>query len=219
MSNFPSDFEDRTVPLTADAVGEAGAAAIAKLAESGLEVHTGLTEELAEQIIQMAREPGIREYCPNDCGKRFKDMAAVGGWLAKKRGTFILLKRSDDGDLTLAGYGWAGDGTSEYVPGGETTFAIRIGEAGQGQGLASPFSWLIVAGAAKLYDAGNFWLETWASNGAAVHTYHKIGFKDVAEAAAQRPTGSGGLVDDTRLYMSLDNQFLPKNDTALSSNS
>jgi ribosomal protein S18 acetylase RimI-like enzyme len=219
MSNFPDDFSAAARPIRAANLDEAGAAAIAKLAESGFEVRAGLTPELAEQIIQMALEPGIREYCPNDSGQRFKNIAATKDWLAKKRGTFVLLKPGENDELVLAGYGWAGDGASEHVPGGETTFSIRIGEAGQGQGLASSFAWLIVAASAELYGARDFWLETWASNGGAVHTYHKIGFKDVAQQNAQRPTNSGGQIDDTRLYMSLDNERLPKNDAALSSSS
>jgi RimJ/RimL family protein N-acetyltransferase len=218
MSSFPTDFSDSSTPLKAEDLDQAAVQAAAKLMERGYEVHTGLTEELAGQIIQMALEPGIKEYCPNDCGKRFKDMLSVEQWLSKRRGTFVLLKRSDNGGLDLAGYGWAGEGHSEHVPGGEATFAIRIGEAGQGQGLAALFAWLIVAGSAVLYGAKNFWLETWASNGAAVHTYHKIGFQDVGEEAAERPS-STGMVQDTRLYMSLDNQLLPKNDAALSSSS
>lgn len=208
MSDFPIDFVDATRPLRAEEFDEKGAAAISKLADRGYEVHVGLTQEIAEQIVQMALEPNIREYCPNDCSQRFKDMAAIAQWLTKRRAVFVLLQRDNNDKLTLAGYGWAGDGTSPHVSGGETTFAIRIGEIGQGQGLASSYAWLIVAGSAALYHAKDFWLETWGSNAGAVHTYHKIGFKDVAHEAAQRPTSAGGLVDDTRVYMSLDNELL-----------
>jgi len=209
MSNFPNGYVDATKPLNADALDQTSADGLAKLAEEGYEVHVGLTEELAEQIIQMALEPNIREYCPNDCAQRFKDMASISEWLAKRRAMFVLLKRDENDELILAGYGWAGDGASEHVPGGETTFAIRIGDIAQGQGLAAPFAWLIVAGSAVLFQAHKYWLETWASNAGAVHIYHKIGFKDIAQEASQRPTQAGGIVEDTRLYMSLDDQLLP----------
>jgi ribosomal protein S18 acetylase RimI-like enzyme len=105
------------------------------------------------------------------------------------------------------------------VPGGETTFAIRVGEAGQGQGLATPFAWLIVVGAAQVYEARKFWLETWQSNEGAVHIYHKIGFVDVDSQNDTRPTTAGGEVPDTRLYMSLSDDKLPVNEAALSSDS
>ncbi len=121
---------------------------------------------------------------------------------------FLLLKRENSG-LRLAGYGWAGAALSPEVPAGHTTFAIRIGQAAQGQGLATPFSRLIVAGTAALYASRDFWLETWGSNAGAVHVYHKIGFQTVAEKPSGRPTVAGGTVPDNRIYMSLPNELLP----------
>lgn len=208
MTNFPTDFQADSLVLPTDQLGQAGRAAAAKLSERGYEVHVGLTPELADQILRMSREPSIREFCPKDSGQRFSDRPAAERWLSKGRALFVLLKRQPDDGLTLAGYGWAGSGTSPEVPGGQTTFAIRIGEAGQGQGLAAPFSWLIIAGSAALYGAQDFWLETWASNGGAVHIYHKLGFETVAEKPDQRLNGAGETINDTRLYMSLPNQLL-----------
>ncbi len=85
---------------------------------------------------------------------------------------------------------------------------MRVGEASQGQGLATPFSRLILAGSATLYGSQDMWLETWASDGAAVHIYHKLGFEDVDSQVDQRPTAGGQTVADTRLYMSLPNELL-----------
>jgi RimJ/RimL family protein N-acetyltransferase len=217
MSNFPDTFVEETLPLTKAIVGESSAEAFDKLAHAGYEVHAGLNPEYASAIIEMALDPAIREYCPNDSGSRFKDQAAVEAWLGKKRGTFLLLKKESKGGLVLVGYGWAGDAVSSHVPGGETTFAIRIGKAGQGQGLAVPFAQMIVAGAAILYGAQKMWLETWGSNAGAVHVYHKIGFKDVDQQDDHRPTNDGETIADTRIYMSLADEFLPKKDAALSS--
>jgi ribosomal protein S18 acetylase RimI-like enzyme len=122
---------------------------------------------------------------------------------------FLLLEKSADGQLELAGYGWAGAETSAEVPGGQTTFAVRIGQKHQGKGLATPFCQLIVDGAASLYDSRDFWLETWGSNGGAVHVYHKLGFETVAEKAAERPTVDGSKVNDVRVTMKLANELLP----------
>lgn len=203
MKTFPDTFDKTTQPLP-DGLGQAGAEAAQKLAERGFEVRVGLTPELADAISVMSQEPSIREYCPKDCAQRFKDRAATGHWLGKERAMFVLLK-----DGRLAGYGWAGPETSPHALAGKHTFAVRIGEAGQGQGLAAPFSWLIIAGTAVLYGARDFWLETWGSNGGAVHIYHKIGFETVDEQADKRPTKDGDMVADTRVYMTLANSLLP----------
>lgn len=208
MTDFPNDFVAATTPLPIDRLGEGAAAAAAKLAAQGYEVHHGLTPAFADQILAMSQQPSIREFCPKDSAQRFADQAATKRWLAKGRETFLLLKRDGD-SLSLVGYGWAGAASSPHVPAGRTTFAIRIGEAGQGQGLATPFAWLIVAATAVLYGAKDLWLETWASNGGAVHVYHKLGFKTVAEKPDQRPRPNGETVADTRLYMTIADDLLP----------
>ncbi|HEY5152459.1 MAG TPA: hypothetical protein VII55_00635 [Candidatus Saccharimonadales bacterium] len=210
MINFPDSFDSTTRQLPLDNLGQSGAVAAQKLADSGYEVRMGLTPELADRITVMSQEPAIREFCPRDSGERFTDRAAAEKWLAKKRAVFLLFKKEADGSLILAGYGWSGAASSSHVPSGAATFAVRIGEAGQGHGLAAPFSWLIVAASAVIYEAADFWLETWASNGAAVHVYHKIGFETAAEQADERPTTLGSeKIPDTRVYMSLTNDLLP----------
>jgi len=205
--DFPDKFDKTTRSLPVK-LGQVAAEAVKKLADQGYEVQLGLTPELASQILTMSKEPSIREFCPKDCSQRFADRAATERWLQKGRAAFVLLKKDGD-NYRLAGYGWAGPASSEHAPGGTTTFAIRIGEAGQGQGLAAPFSWLIIAGTAVLFESRDFWLETWGSNGGAVHVYHKIGFKTVDEEPDERPTPDGQKVSDTRVYMSLDNKLLP----------
>lgn len=209
MIDFPTAFTDNTQPLPADGLGDKGAQAVQQLAAQNYEVHIGLTKDFAQAISAMALEPNIREYCPKDSSQRFSDLQATEHWLTKGRAVFLLLKRSSTGDLALAGYGWAGPGSDAHVPGGKTTFALRIGEVGQGQGLATPFAWLIVAATAALYDARDIWLETWASNGAAVHIYQKLGAQPAAEESADRPLPDGGSVADKRLYMTVPNNLLP----------
>lgn len=208
MTDFPDKLDETARPLLTD-LGQAGAEAVQKLSENGYEVRLGLTPEFARAISTMAQEPSIREYCPRDSGERFTDLRSAERWLAKGRAMFLLLKRSDGGQLKLAGYGWSGAESSPRVPDGQITFALRIGEAGQGQGLATPFSQVILSATAVLYGAKNIWLETWASNGGAVHVYHKLGFTDVAEASDQRLLPDGGTTADTRIYMSLPNDLLP----------
>lgn len=202
-----TSFSDKTTKISSDNLGPKAQAFWQQLSSQGLEVHMGMTTEVAKQILAMSGEPAIREYCPKDLSERFRNQAAAEKWLAKGRAFFMLYKRSGD-RLVPLGYGWTGPAASQQVPAGQTTFALRIAEAGHGQGLAAPFSWVVIAVSAQLYGLEDFWLETWASNGAAVHIYHKLGFEDVTEVPSQRPRPSGESVQDTRIYMDLANQLL-----------
>jgi ribosomal protein S18 acetylase RimI-like enzyme len=137
-------------------------------------------------------------------------MEAIEKWLSKQRLTFLLLKKEANGELNLAGYGWIGIKDSEHAPGAHTTFSLRVSQNHGGQGLAAPFSTLMVMGSATVFGIKDIWLETWASNGAAVHIYHKIGFEDVDAVPGERPTTleGGGTVQDERLFMTFPNSFL-----------
>jgi GNAT superfamily N-acetyltransferase len=210
MIDWPHQFNEASSPISTADLGTTGIEAAQKLAAQGYEVHIGLTPELADQILAMSRQPAIREYCPKDSSERFADRAATEHWLAGKgRAVFLLFKKTDDESLQLAGYGWSGPVSSSHAPGGETTFALRVGEVGHGQGLAAPFSWLIIAASAALYGARDFWLETWGSNGAAIHIYHKIGFETVDEEPGERLNTDGQKIADNRIYMLLPNNLLP----------
>lgn len=234
MANFPDTFAEQLQPLPDD-LGEAGNAAAAALAEKGFVVMAGLTRNYVGALTIMAAQRETREYCPKDPTEaRFATEESTEKWLSKNggRGMFLLLERLGDDALDLAGYGWTGLEESEEVPGGETTFAIRIGEHSQGLGLATPFTKLIVAGSARLFGARNIWLETWKGNGKAVGAYNSAGFAKLdVEKDDYRPTtrelfslvngrvvvlkelkkGEGKVpaVADTRLYFSFPNELLP----------
>jgi GNAT superfamily N-acetyltransferase len=212
MKSLPSTFDQQISPLPSEGLGEAGEAAVAYLAGIGYEVRYGLTKEYAQAIVDMALEPAIKEYCPNDSGDRFASMEAVERWLSKQRLTFLLLKRADNGELSLAGYGWIGIKDSSHAPGGHVTFSLRVSGNHGGKGLAAPFSTLMVMASAAVFGICDIWLETWASNGAAVHIYHKIGFEDVDAVPGERPTTleGGGTVQDERLFMTYPNELLPQ---------
>ncbi len=201
MIPFPDSYDNELRPLPAEQMSEDGREAIESLKTKGYEVQTGLTPEYADAIAAMALEPSIKEYCPNDSGSRFINRQTTAEWLSKKRATFLLLHKSDNGQLELAGYGWVGAKQNPLIPGGETTFSLRVSENHQGKGLASPFSVSMLAAATAIYGAKHMWLETWESNGGAVHIYHKIGFQDVASKQEERPTATGQMVADTRLFM------------------
>jgi hypothetical protein len=206
--NYPTDFMSETQAFPVERLGPLGREAYQKVLDQGYDIRVGLTPELADAIAQTALEPSIREYCPNDSAERFTDRAATQRWLSKGRAAFLLVKTAEDGNLQLAGYGWVGARANSHVPGASSTFAIRIGEIGQGKGLAAPFSRIIIAGAAILYGADKLWLDAWDSNGAAVHVYHKIGAVEIDRQSTQRPRPSGETVTDTRVYMSLPDELL-----------
>lgn len=201
--NVPTDF---TQPreITAADVQPNARAGLQELNEKGLQVVLGVTPELADQVLRLCHEPAIQAYCPKDASERFKDQAATRHWLQKGRAFFTLQKAGQP-----IGYGWTGRGTSPHAPGGQVTFALRIAEAGHGQGLATPFSWVTISASHTLCNLQDFWLETWASNGAAVHIYHKLQFEDITQVAGHRQTADG-TVDDTRIYMRLPNEQLTR---------
>jgi ribosomal protein S18 acetylase RimI-like enzyme len=203
--NYPTQFSDQLQELPYDQLGPLAKQAYDQLKERGYEVKYGLTGQAADVIAHLVQEPAIKEYCPKDSSERFTDREATAKWLSKGRAAFLLIKVDDQ---SVVGYGWAGTGSSAKVPSGKVTFAIRIAKAGQGQGLATPYSRLILAGAATLYNAKDVWLETWQSNAGAVHIYRKIGAQDVDQEASQRPTSSGETVQDTRLYMTMPDELL-----------
>src|SRR5581483_3049165 len=137
--SLPTNFTDLQ-QIRPDKVKPNAQTALSELNEKGFQVFTGLTPELAADVLIMSKEPAIREYCPKDSSERFSDQAAVQDWLSKGRAFFSLQR-----DGQLIGYGWTGQATSSHVSGGQTTFALRIGEAGHGQGLATPFSWVTIS--------------------------------------------------------------------------
>jgi ribosomal protein S18 acetylase RimI-like enzyme len=205
MNNFPVTIVDNTTPLDESMLKESDQDLIGLLSGKGYEVHSGLDFKYAEDISKMCLQQSIREYCPNDSLRRFINIDSTKAWIAKGRAVYLLIKKED---ASLAGYGWSGTEVSDHVLGGQVTFALRVGEGAQGQGLATPFSRLIISATARMFEAQNFWLETWSSDGAAVHIYHKLGFSDVDQLEDNRPTADGQTVPDTRLYMSLPNDVL-----------
>lgn len=198
MSTYPTSFDTATMQPDPASLSETGREAIAKLAERGYHVTVGLTADIVPKLHELSLQHSIKEYCPNDCTKRFADVPTAEHWLEKGRVT-VLLVETATGDI--AGYGWFGDGTSPHVPEGKETFALRISESHQGKGLATPYAQALLDIAEQLYGVEHLWLEAWESNAGAVHIYQKLGFTLVDQETSERPTADGGTVQDTRLYM------------------
>jgi GNAT superfamily N-acetyltransferase len=119
-------------------------------------------------------------------------------------------------DSAIYGYGWTGKAGADEraITKYDHTFAVRLHEAARGQGLAVPFTIVIVAATMRLVRARRIGLETWASNAAAVNTYageNGAGAQFVKAVRSTRPTldvskpfdekRGKHITEDTRLYM------------------
>lgn len=115
MNTFPKDFVTEHTLLDTNLLSAAGQNMLSTLSEKGFAVRVGLTTEDTRSLSQLSLQQSIREYCPNDCTKRFKDLETTREWLRKGRETFLLVDTKTE---AIAGYGWIGPGTSELVPSG-----------------------------------------------------------------------------------------------------
>ena len=205
--NYPTSFSENLIDIREFELSEHGSVAAEKLAVSGFYVSAGLRRRDVPEIGRLASSDPIREYCPNDYSpSRFLTEASTQEWLIKEREVFQL---RSIGSGVLAGYGWTGPDKHKLVPGGDTTFALRVSPEFAGRGLGTPFTGAILAGSIALFGDRKIWLETWESNAKAVKTYMRNGAKLIAAVDGTRPTLTptedavdGSRLIDTRLYMS-----------------
>jgi hypothetical protein len=213
---FPNTFADNMRPLPEN-LGEIGAATAAELAERGFVVEAGLTPYLAGAIGQIATQEHIKEYCPKDeTAARFESEASTAEWLTKNggRAMFGIGRVLGNGSRRWVGYGWTGPEESEELSDCHVTFAVRLGKEGLGNGLAVPFTKLIVIGSAALYGARDIGLETWASNKAA-KKYEDAGFIFVGsekEKENERSTlrAVGDVIMGHEVYLAEDGKHMVK---------
>lgn len=215
MSSFPNKLSDEVIFLE-HGIGERGDAALERLHEKGFSVGVGLSEYYAGAIGVMGYQRHIREYCPKDATEaRFGSLASTEKWLQKGggRAAFLLIRGTLNGS-PLEGYGWTGVEACDQLPNHPITSAYRIGERGQGQGLAKDFVQTVVSGTTYIYAEGRgIGLETWRSNVAA-SLYPKVGFMPLSEAPTDelRPTldplATEGKVPDRRLFMGYPSELL-----------
>ena len=118
-----------------------------ELSHRGYVVTVGARSQDAPALAEIAKEPGVREFCPRDERERMGDAdgTMLGSHLGKKggRGMFILRHVASG---KVAADGWTGEETCDELPGALTTFALRISKAFGGQGLGVLFTNAIVDG-------------------------------------------------------------------------
>ncbi|MFA5532773.1 MAG: GNAT family N-acetyltransferase [Candidatus Shapirobacteria bacterium] len=109
---------------------------------------------------------------------RFKNRDMFNQWLKKGRIIYSLI----DKNKNLLGIIWFGQKDPPIKLKANFTFAIRIYGPARGQGLSQIFLKTtfddLLKNQSKSQITG-FWLETFSTNLAAIHTYEKFGFKKV----------------------------------------
>lgn len=178
------------------------------LRDNDLQVVHGLTEDLAEQLVERSHEPAVVKYCQNDSIKRFASLEAIQAWQSKGRLSLPLVKGLGTDSLKLMGMGWMGPGLpgpeEPAIPGAAITFAIRLYDGATGQGNAKPYTRAILATHRELVGNNNgVWLEAWGDNTNATASYAGVGFRQVAKAEGIRHGEP-----KPRVYMILDSLIL-----------
>ncbi|HYH35909.1 MAG TPA: hypothetical protein VD706_00185 [Candidatus Saccharimonadales bacterium] len=160
--------------------------AIKELQPHIVAIATGTDDMLVRQLIEKSKQPNILKYTPNDAGKRFKDAESFKTWQTGGREIHWLLGPDND----LAGILWYGkklfplaDIRLNELP--EETLAIRLYDGYTGHGLARPAMQQSLALHVQTKQQNNepvigLWLQTDCGNAAAIATYTKFGYKEVA---------------------------------------
>lgn len=214
-AQFPTTFADERLQLPRHGVAPAHYMPLEQLGKQGFVVEVGLMRDDVPALTEIAKQLGTQEYCPNDLARRWTDEPTAEAQLAKDGGRGVFLLRAIANNAII-GFGWTGKaGADEQaITKYEHTFAVRLHEDARGQGLAVPFTKVIVAASMQVFRARRIGLETWASNTAAINTY--AGDKGanaqlVKAVRATRPTldtskpfdekSGKHMTEDTRLYM------------------
>lgn len=176
LSNtYPTTYAEVLKPLTTEGMDPRGVAALGSLGNKGIEVVIGLTVADMGDVGRIARQGGVRWFCPKDERKRVGDEKLGKTWMEDGRLVFQGKKKGH----TVA-YGWLRPEACEELPDAEETFAVRVDEALAGQGIGIDFSHAIVFGGMARAGSKKIGFESWSSNIPALRSYVKGGAKIIA---------------------------------------
>ncbi len=180
---FPNAFTEESTDLREVSMSERGADALQLLHDKGFYIVAGLQKADVPEIMDIARDPMVREFCPNDV-RRFSEPEA---WLAKGRAAF-LMRAIDTEDLV--GYSWSGIEQCDELPDHPVTTAFRSMAKGTGLGLV-----IVTEESTRALHGANLGigLETWASNTGAVKTYMRAGAQLMATSSEERNALTGEI--------------------------
>ncbi len=156
--NFPTEFAPELVPLRDVGLDARGLAALDAIEATGVTMYSGLTEEVAPLILDLATtDPRILENCPNDA-IRFNER-----WQSKGRGLIVGL---DQNRLPKI-YNWLGVELCDELPDHPITSAFRSTISGTGTNNVA----LTLSAGRALYGAHHIGLQTLATNETAIGSY------------------------------------------------
>lgn len=149
--NYPDIYETVFKPyVPGDFENDQANQAVQELAEHGFVVASGLhdRDNLQNDLLGMAREPHIVEFCPNDRSEnRFQDRETTRRWLGKNGGRgFVAIYATPEDRLSdeqirtasadnvrMVAYGWSGlqKEQDQHIPGTDIATGYRVGAAGR----------------------------------------------------------------------------------------
>ena len=154
-----------------------------------LMVVRGFVAPFADQLVEKSKQPHIRRWTPRDASERFKDLDSALERV-KNNETHLLV---DVNTYDVGGVIWYGRkeppiDVSPHNP--SYTFAIRLYESYQGQGLARPFMRKSLSdfledrrlsGELRDYGAslGGIWLDVDENHQRAITRYKEFGYQTV----------------------------------------
>jgi hypothetical protein len=201
---FPTTlYEKPELLLPETGLGSEADAALTLLAEEQIVASRGLTEATRLQILDLAVEPKILEFCPND-GNRFGTPEGAAKWAAKGRDFIGFYSGETVTDGKLFAYGWSGPEINKAISCADITIALRVGSKGSelareirprhgrdfhmGQLLTE----LVLASAVKRCgaDPEAISFEVWESNTTSITNGMRMGFEllDIHGASEERLT-------------------------------
>lgn len=151
------------------------------LEDKGLQVYRGWDGTLRDQLVIASCQSHILQYTPGDAERRFTTAEAADAWYHEHDRVVYSLGQK----AMLAGLIWYGNSPDKNLD-ADYTFAIRMYEASQGQGLARSFLEAAHSDFRQhTHNERNVWLSTSADevkNAAALRLYRNAGYNTVNEA-------------------------------------
>lgn len=137
----------------------------------GFTVYQGWNDDLAEELVEVSKQPHIVASTPGDIQRRFHTLQMANAWHNEGRRSVYTLRGE-----SLAGLIWY-DVRPRADVNASHTFAIRMYEEAQGKKLAHGFMQAAHHGFVEHKGNQTVWLDVANDNPAARHLYDKFGYE------------------------------------------
>jgi uncharacterized cofD-like protein len=146
-----------------------------EVAGEELVILRGLTSALRTQLVEKSDQPHIRLWTPRDSSERFTSEGMIELRQAEGDEFYSLVRPGEPEDL--GGVMWLKRKYFESSSPFNTTFAVRLYEGYEGQGLGQPFMNGVLEDYTTLHPGPNYiWLGVKERNERAKRLYNKLGF-------------------------------------------